>query len=508
MRSFADPPVIWHPECWSHVSVNLVDMAGLICYNGNMRRETPETAWKGRKMRSQAIFILLTAVILILGMTSASLTAPRIIYVDDSATGTNTGSSWANAYRYLQDALADANAADKPVEVRIAQGTYSPDLGKQVVRGDYLTSFRITDGMVIKGGFAGVTGPDPNLRDPHVYRTILTGDLARDDVPMADASSSYDDPSKNDNSSCIVLVEQAGPDTLLEGVIITGTFPGVPGLRSAPLHAYGLYAGRDTSLTIRDCTFIENLTSGMGCLASNLTVVDCLFENNFRPTGGGGMRVSGGNLRIVGCTFKQNQGVGGGGIRSGQSTLWLEDCKFKDNTAFEMLDGSFGGGLYCLSARDESTLLRCEFEGNTAAEGGGAYLEASFIVKDCTFRRNHVLQWGGALSQFSKVDIQGCVFSGNSAREGGAIFNRAGQGDLAQCLFSGNVARSGGACIYATGPRVVGHRGAWRHLYFHLTLTNCTTADNIAPLGRTIQCISDPGGSPDTNTLRIIELHT
>jgi len=37
-----------------------------------------------------------------------SLAYSKIIYVDDDAAGANDGSSWENAYVYLQDALADA----------------------------------------------------------------------------------------------------------------------------------------------------------------------------------------------------------------------------------------------------------------------------------------------------------------------------------------------------------------------------------------------------------------
>ena len=72
---------------------------------------------------------------------------PLIIYVDDDANGLNNGSSWENAYNYLQDALADARSAEKPVEIRVAQGVYKPDQGIGITLGDRTSAFQLINGV-------------------------------------------------------------------------------------------------------------------------------------------------------------------------------------------------------------------------------------------------------------------------------------------------------------------------------------------------------------------------
>ena len=87
-----------------------------------------------------------------------------VIYVDDDAPPDGDGRSWQTAYRYLQDALADARTADKPVEIRIAQGTYKPDQGVGQVLGDRKASFHLVNGITLRAGYAGGGASDPNLR--------------------------------------------------------------------------------------------------------------------------------------------------------------------------------------------------------------------------------------------------------------------------------------------------------------------------------------------------------
>ena len=81
-----------------------------------------------------------------------------VVYVDVTATGTNNGSSWCDAYVYLQDALA---AAGPSTEIRVAQGIYRPDQGAGQTPSDREATFQLLDGVALRGGYAGCGGGRP-----------------------------------------------------------------------------------------------------------------------------------------------------------------------------------------------------------------------------------------------------------------------------------------------------------------------------------------------------------
>jgi len=234
-------------------------------------------------MKANTITFSLTAVFYLL---TACSTWGRVIYVDDDAQGKNDGSSWADAYVHLQDALADANSM-KPLEVRVAQGTYRPDQGTGVLPGDTKATFRLLSGVTIKGGYGGLGQPDPNAWDPKLYETILYGDLQGND-DFQQKTTLYD------NSDHVVTSEGVDETAVMEGLTIAhGAYFG-PMVRDGGedflFGGGGLY-NKSGSPQIRRCVFVQNYVGlGYGAAAFNY---------------------AGGAARYEECTFEDNHGTGG-----------------------------------------------------------------------------------------------------------------------------------------------------------------------------------------------------
>ena len=101
---------------------------------------------------------LMNIYILILLAVFCATGTGAIIYVDDDADGLNNGLNWSNAYKCLQDALFEASFSSEFVEIRIAQGIYTPDRGAGIMLGDRDATFPLFNGVRLIGGYAGV-GP-------------------------------------------------------------------------------------------------------------------------------------------------------------------------------------------------------------------------------------------------------------------------------------------------------------------------------------------------------------
>ena len=166
--------------------------------------------------------IYLTAMALplgLLGVLSGPLFA-QIIYVDDDAHGLNDGTTWTDAYRYLQDAVVDAETEnDAPVEIRVAQGIYRA-YEREGIEG-HRGPFRLLTNVAIRGGYAGSASRYPDVRGFRLYRTVLIGDTLNNDTEVSEAILGRI-PSREDNTRTIVKCAAVEETAILNGCIVQG----------------------------------------------------------------------------------------------------------------------------------------------------------------------------------------------------------------------------------------------------------------------------------------------
>jgi hypothetical protein len=323
----------------------------------------------------------------------ASTGGGRIIYVDVDANGLDDGSSWSDAFHYVQDALAVASSSD---EIRIADGVYKPDRGGGNIVGNRHSTFRLVNGVVMKGGYAGFGAADSNARAIGAYDTILSGDLAGNDGPNF--------ANKGENSYHVVTGSHTNATAVLDLVTITGG-----NAEASPDHyGGGLYIAGG-SPTLINCTFRGNwakLGGGLAVFGSNSTLRHCKVVDNSALLKGGGMCCTASNLTITNCTIRGNSAVRVGSSR--------------------------GGGLWCRSCI--SVITNTVISGNSAdTDGAGIYndYESDLILTNCTITGNSV-GWatgGGMANHFDSHPIlTNCIVYGNR--------NAAGTDQSAQ--FYGN----------------------------------------------------------------------
>jgi hypothetical protein len=240
--------------------------------------------------------------------TEQETEVPTILYVDTNAAGANTGSSWQNAFIYLQDALATARIVPDVQQIRVAAGTYTPDRGAAVTAGDRTAAFGLLNGVRIRGGYAGSANSDPNARDIEAYKTILSGDLNGDDEPNSANNS--------DNSYHVVTGSGTNATAVLDGFTITAG--NANGEAMLGYDSGGGIHNDNGSPTIINCTFSGNSAGYGGAMMnyqSSPTVINCLLSNNSASFGGAMAIYHSSAPTLINCTFTANVAhTSGGGI--------------------------------------------------------------------------------------------------------------------------------------------------------------------------------------------------
>jgi predicted outer membrane repeat protein len=404
---------------------------------------------------AEARYSRIRQVICVAGIVVAlcSLVDGKTIYVDDDTPISGDGSSWANAFKYLQDALTAAQGAEKPVEIRVAQGTCRPDQGGGIAMGDVKATFRLINGVTIRGGHAGRGQPDPNAWDPNEYETILSGDLDGDDASINDPRD-LPGTIKGTNSNAVVSGSGTDRTAVLDGFTVTGCAQRHTYRNSSTPTPYGGLYNLAGSPTILNCTFTGNASGGMCNIAgSNPAVANCTFTRNYEA----GMANDDSSPDVRDCTFADNPNRAMYNYRSGLS---LVRCSFVGNT---VAGTQSGGAIY--SHQSDLTLSQCSFLHNFSRTSGGAiYADSNLALTDCIFTENAAKYSGAVFSGKGRLTARGCTFRGNSEK---AVINESQIASVFKdCVFSGNSSTTDGGAVYVSNAEfqrcVFAGNSVWR----------------------------------------------
>jgi chitodextrinase len=250
--------------------------------------------------------------------------------VDRDAPGpVHDGASWTRAFLTLQDALAVAGDGD---EIWVAQGVYRPDEGAGVSSGDRLASFRLTEGVTIRGGFAGYGHADPDARDLAAYETVLDGDLGDNDL--------WGILNVDDNAYHVVTGPLGEPPAVLDGLTVT--------------------AGR------ADGDYPNHYGGGLYNPGGKLDVLNCTFRGNTAVWGGGIMNL-GAPIRLVNTQLIGNRALMlGGGLYNYGGDVTMHNGRIVGNSA-DYADTTGGAAIYNLDG--SLTILNSTVADNRAAGG-------------------------------------------------------------------------------------------------------------------------------------------
>jgi hypothetical protein len=304
-------------------------------------------------------------IIILFGLFHTCITAQSRLYVHNTASGANTGTSWTNAFIDLQSALTVAQEGDT---VWVAAGTYRPTTTLERT-----ISFEPRSGVVLLGGFNG-TEQNVTERDWTANTTTLSGDIGVENDSL-------------DNCYNVMYLFEPDSTTVIDGFVIrdgNANFGGSTTVTNRKRNGGGIYMmGRDAEAyaLVQNCQFIKNTARNGGGLYINgfglgsvaPTVKNCVFEyNRATDNGGGVMRLGSSWVErpdFVNCIFKHNQaGQDGGGLAfydAERTDIFdTEKCVFYQNSAIR-----FTGGCYINTDRSSGSkikILSSEFEENYA----------------------------------------------------------------------------------------------------------------------------------------------
>ncbi|MFC6267391.1 T9SS type A sorting domain-containing protein [Frigoriflavimonas asaccharolytica] len=192
-------------------------------------------------------FLLIFFTILIVQISTA-----QVYVASDVVGGANNGTSWANAYTSLQNALL-VNSFNGAKEFWVKAGTYTPGTSQSDM-------FTIYPNQTVYGGFNG-TETMLNQRNFRTNSTILSGDLLGNDNQY---SLIFNDPLRHDNA--YTVVRMLGDTPVLDGLTIARG--NAEGSIASVQKGAAIYIVNAANAKIENCIIEMNACYGGGAIFS------------------------------------------------------------------------------------------------------------------------------------------------------------------------------------------------------------------------------------------------
>ena len=226
------------------------------------------------------------------------------LYVDVSCTDAeHDGSSWAKAYRSINEAIeyfANVQATDgvERFEILVREGDCYPrysftNLDPKTATINVLKTERP---LVIKGGYR-VEDDGSAARKPLEYRSVIDGN------PKGKAL-------EDGLYHCITVAEDANVE--IDGFHVVGGYA----VSSTYKSGAGMLVGKGAAVTVRNTVFENNTAVEAAAISaqdgSNLTLVNCVVNNNTNTTESASV-IAANNLTMYYVTVVNNKGAAPGG---------------------------------------------------------------------------------------------------------------------------------------------------------------------------------------------------
>ena len=382
--------------------VNVSSLQVLVGQTLGLRYFAAQRGEKDVKLRT---FILALAV-----SVWSSAASATVWYVDTANAGTQNGTSWATAYKTIQQGIDAATSGD---EVWVAQGTYNEQRTSSATG-----SLEMKTGVAIYGGFNGTE----TLRATRKYKTNIT---------IIDGSNG-----RGAGVKAYHVVKGADNATLDGFVVQNGD---ANGATLATKEGGGLNA-TGFSPTVRNCTFRSNRADAVGgaltAITSSAVIDSCIFHDNSANgigtgDGGGGAiaACTGGTPVISNCLFYDNQvtgtspASGGGAIVVSAQNPTIKNCTFTRNSCPGQVSGEGGGGAIIVTNSGNPTIKNCIMWADTSPEIAlSSLFSGAATVTNCV--------------------VQGGYGGGTNIQSSDPLFVNSGANDFR--ISSGSPARNAG----------------------------------------------------------------